>query len=67
MSDSGAPPPAQDSSPQVVVKKRRISIVWIIPIVVIMSGAVASAILGESLRRDGRARFQGSELLDLPD
>ena len=44
-----------------------ILVLLIIPIVVIMSGAVASAILGESLRRDGRARFQGSELLDLPD
>jgi len=38
-----------------------------IPVVVIMSGAVASAILGEVLYRDGRARNEGSELLDLPD
>ncbi|MFT6290687.1 MAG: hypothetical protein ACJAR2_001278 [Ilumatobacter sp.] len=38
-----------------------------IPIVVIMSGAAASAILGEVLRRDGISRHEGSELLDLPD
>ena len=39
----------------------------IIPVVVIMSGAIGSAILGESMYRDGRARNEGSELLDLPD
>jgi len=38
-----------------------------IPIVVIMSGAVASAIIGEALYRDGRQRNEGSELLELPD
>ena len=38
-----------------------------IPVAVLMSGAVASAILGESLRRDGIARNQGSELLELED
>ena len=38
-----------------------------IPVVVIMSGAAASAILGESLRRDGIARHEGSELLELED
>ncbi len=38
-----------------------------IPVVVIMSGAAASAILGESLRRDGIARNEGSELLELED
>jgi hypothetical protein len=38
-----------------------------IPVVVLMSGAVASAILGESLRRDGIARNEGSELLELED
>ena len=37
------------------------------PVVVIMSGAVASAIIGEVLHRDGRHRFENSELLDLPD
>ncbi len=38
-----------------------------IPVLVLMSGAVASAILGESLRRDGIARHPGSELLELDD
>jgi hypothetical protein len=42
-------------------------VLLLIPVVVIMSGAVASAILGEVLYRDGRARNEGSELLDLPD
>jgi hypothetical protein len=42
-------------------------VLLLIPVVVIMSGAVASAILGEALYRDGRARNEGSELLDLPD
>jgi hypothetical protein len=42
-------------------------VLLIIPIVVIMSGAAASAILGEAMYRDGRTRYQGSELLDLPD
>lgn len=38
-----------------------------IPIGVLMSGAVASAILGEAFRRDGVARHEGSELLELED
>ena len=38
-----------------------------IPVVVLMSGAIASAILGESLFRDGIARNEGSELLELED
>ncbi len=42
-------------------------VLLLIPVVVIMSGAVASAILGEVMYRDGRARNEGSELLDLPD
>jgi hypothetical protein len=42
-------------------------VLLLIPVVVIMSGAVASAILGEAFFRDGRARNEGSELLDLPD
>ena len=37
------------------------------PVLVIMSGAIASAIIGETEYRDGRARNEGSELLDLPD
>ena len=39
----------------------------VFPVVVIMSGAVASAILGESLYRDGRTRNEGSGLIELDD
>jgi hypothetical protein len=42
-------------------------VLFAIPVVVIMSGAVASAIIGEVFYRDGRTRYEGSELLDLPD
>ena len=42
-------------------------VLLLFPVVVIMSGAVASAIIGESFYRDGRFRFKDSELLDLPD
>jgi hypothetical protein len=42
-------------------------VLLIIPVVVMMSGAIASAILGEAMYRDGLARYEGSELLDLPD
>jgi hypothetical protein len=42
-------------------------VLLLIPVVVIMSGAVASAILGEVLYRDGVARNEGSELLELDD
>ena len=42
-------------------------VLLLIPVLVIMSGAVASAIIGEFEYRDGRARNEGSELLDLPD
>lgn len=42
-------------------------VLLIIPVIVLMSGAVASAILGEAMYRDGRIRNEGSELLDLPD
>ena len=37
------------------------------PVLVIMSGAVASALIGEFLFRDGVARNEGSELLELDD
>ena len=37
------------------------------PVLVITGGAIASAIFGEVAYRDGRARNEGSELLDLPD
>lgn len=42
-------------------------VLFLIPVVVIMSGAVASAIIGEVSYRDARRRFADSELLDLPD
>jgi hypothetical protein len=42
-------------------------VLLLFPVLVIMSGAVASAILGEAMYRDGRIRNEGSELLDLPD
>ena len=42
-------------------------VLLLIPVLVIMSGAVASAIIGEAFYRDGRYRFRNSELLDLPD
>ena len=38
-----------------------------IPVAVLMSGAAASAIIGEVAYRDGKRRHEGSELLDLPD
>lgn len=42
-------------------------VLLMIPVLVIMTGAVASAVVGEVFYRDGRARHEGSELLDLPD
>jgi hypothetical protein len=42
-------------------------VLLMIPVLVIMTGAVASAVIGEVFYRDGRARYEGSELLDLPD
>lgn len=39
-------------------------LVVVIPIGVMMSGAVASAVLGWSLKDDARARYEGHELLD---
>ncbi len=42
-------------------------VLLVFPVLVIMSGAVASAILGEVLFRDGVTRNEGSELLELDD
>ncbi len=39
----------------------------VFPVLVIMSGAAASALLGQLLYQDGVERNEGSELLDLPD
>lgn len=40
-------------------------LVVVIPVGVMMSGAVASAILGWSLTDDAATRYQGHELLEL--
>ena len=40
-------------------------IVLLIPVGVIMIGAVMAAALGTTLKEDGEARHEGSELLDL--
>ena len=42
-------------------------VVRLIPVSVLMTGAIASAVLGEVLHRDGKRRHEGSELLDIPD
>jgi len=42
-------------------------VLLVFPVLVIMSGALASAILGEALFRDGVTRNEGSELLELDD
>jgi hypothetical protein len=40
-------------------------IVVLIPVGVIMSGALAAGLLGWALKSDGDARYEGSELIDL--
>jgi hypothetical protein len=42
-------------------------VLTIFPALVLMSGGVASAILGFFLQRDGEIRHEGSELLQLDD
>ena len=44
-----------------------IIVMLLIPVIVLMTGALVSALVGETMRRDAIARFQGSELLDVPD
>ena len=39
----------------------------LIPVLVLMSGGVASAIIGQVFVRDAEARHEGSELLQLDD
>lgn len=39
----------------------------VIPVAVMMSGALVAAIIGFVLQRDGDARYEGSELLELDD
>ncbi len=42
-------------------------VLLIFPTLILMSGGVASAVLGFFLQRDGEIRHEGSELLDLDD
>jgi hypothetical protein len=42
-----------------------VAIVVAIPVAVLMSGAVASMILGWFLKDDAEERYEGSELIDL--
>ena len=44
-----------------------VGVLLLFPVAVIMSGAVASGIIGDLLYRDGRKRNEGSELLELDD
>lgn len=42
-------------------------VLLLLPVLVLMGGAVASAILGQTLEVDAEARNEGSELLELTD
>lgn len=42
-------------------------VLLLIPVMVLMSGGIMSAILGESMEMDAEQRNEGSELLDLAD
>jgi hypothetical protein len=42
-------------------------VLLLIPVLVLMTGGIASAILGGSLERDAEIRNEGSELLELTD
>jgi hypothetical protein len=42
-------------------------VLLLIPVLVLVSGGIASAILGESMEADAEVRNEGSELLDLAD
>jgi hypothetical protein len=42
-------------------------LVVVIPVLVLMSGGVLSALLGHFLGRDADARYEGSELAELDD
>lgn len=42
-------------------------VLLLIPVIVLMSGGVLSAVLGLFLERDAEARNAGSELLELDD
>ena len=42
-------------------------VLLLIPVIVLMSGGVLSAVIGFFLGRDADARYEGSELLKLDD
>lgn len=42
-------------------------VLLLFPVAVLMSGALASALLGESLYRNGRSTHAGSELVEIQD
>jgi hypothetical protein len=42
-------------------------VLLLIPVLVLISGGIAAAILGESMETDADVRNEGSELLDLAD
>jgi hypothetical protein len=42
-------------------------VLLLIPVLVLLSGAVASAVIGEAMEIDDESRHEGSELLDLAD
>lgn len=42
-------------------------VLLLIPVLVLMSGGVASGIIGHLLGRDADQRYEGSELLELDD
>ncbi len=42
-------------------------VLLLIPVIVLMSGGVASAIIGYFLGRDADTRYAGNELLELDD
>jgi len=44
-----------------------IVVLVLFPVLILMSGGVASAVIGAVLQRDGETRHEGSELLELDD
>jgi hypothetical protein len=42
-------------------------VIWllVLPVLILMAGAVGAAIFGNLLTRDGDSRYEGSELVDL--
>jgi hypothetical protein len=42
-------------------------VLLLIPVLVLMSGGIASAVLGQALEHDAEVRNEGSELLELDD